>query len=411
MGVALRCYVRFFMQKIMGWDDWLMVLSLGIYTMYTSFVLASLHYGAGRHELDLDESNFLWALRYWYFCECAYVLNMATIKVSIALFYLRIIVSPWQRLAVKSIMWIAISFGFGIFWCAAVQCWPISFIWEQYATTSPVYLTERTGSCVPKEIAVGASYVYSIISAGIDWALALLPIVMLWDVRIPTGVKVIVGGVVACGVLASTATLIRISTIAILGDMQDFLFRSVFLAIWSYIEPGIAIFASCLATLRPLLRRLFPNHFQNVAVHEQPELQIPVNLAGKKPDIDLGNNFKTKSEESSGSTLGESSKTIETYLESRSRNKDEGEIDTPTSFYDGASDSSSRSEGENDNVENSSHPLFGPSTRLSTLVFTPTTLSPTIITPSTLSPSHVAFSMRESQYIRNSKEVIPLSPV
>lgn len=28
IGLSLRVYVRYFMQRVMGWDDWLMILSL-----------------------------------------------------------------------------------------------------------------------------------------------------------------------------------------------------------------------------------------------------------------------------------------------------------------------------------------------------------------------------------------------
>lgn len=128
---------------------------------------------------------------------------MTIIKTAIALFYLRIMVIPWHRVAVKVIMWIVILFGFVYFWCVVIQCWPIPYIWERYATT----LDRSTGNCLPRGIVLGGTYLHSIISAGSDWALALLPIVMLWNVQMPTGIKLIVGGIVACGAMCVNPSL------------------------------------------------------------------------------------------------------------------------------------------------------------------------------------------------------------
>ncbi|TEY75041.1 hypothetical protein BOTCAL_0066g00180 [Botryotinia calthae] len=266
---AWQLYVAvYFMQRVMGWDDWLMIFSLALYTMFTSFVLTGLHYGTGRHEVDLEESDYLWAIRYWYFGEWTYVLTMTLIKTAISLFYLRIMITPWHRLAVKIIMWIVILFGFAYFWCVVIQCWPIPFIWDRYATT----LVRSTGRCLPRGIVLGGTYLHSIISAGSDWTLALMPIIMLWNLQMPTGIRYLVGGIVACGAIASTATIIRIPTVSSILVTEDFLFKSTPLAVWSTVEPGISIFAASLATLRPLLRRIFPNHFKNAAVPSLPSL-------------------------------------------------------------------------------------------------------------------------------------------
>lgn len=93
-------------------------------------------------------------------------------------------------------MWTTILFGFVYFCCVVIQCWPITFIWERYATNG-----EHTGSCLPEGIVLGGTYIHSIVNAGSDWALALLPIVMLRNVQMPLGVKIIVGAIVGCGAL------------------------------------------------------------------------------------------------------------------------------------------------------------------------------------------------------------------
>lgn len=195
-------------------------------------------------------------------------------------------------------------------------------------------------------------------------------------------------------------------------EKEDFLFNTISLAVWSTVEPGIAIFAACLATLRPILRKLFPNHIRDVAIPKPPELNIPTNLAARiktSDDLELGNNAQIQSEKRSRAWTGESSQTIDIHLDDGGDNK--ARRDTSMTFYEDNSGNSSRSEGLDNETAISTHTSLGPCQRLPPLVFTPRSLSPRLDSPSTLSPSHVGFCMRESQYIRNSKVIEPNSPL
>ncbi|KAB8288507.1 hypothetical protein EYC80_010172 [Monilinia laxa] len=348
-----------------------------------------------------------------------------------------------------------------------IQCWPIPIIWQRYSRIPSGVLTSQTGGCLPKGVVVGATYAHSILNAGTDWALALLPIVMLWNVNMPIGVKFIVGGIVACGILASTTTLIRISSISTAGNIQDWLFNTISLAVWSTVEPGIAIFAACIATLRPLLCRLFPNDFRRLTVRKQPELKIPENLAGKgisSDDVEMGDTVKTEDGKKFEPEVEDSSRTIEIHWDERNGDGNLEWVDTPTTFIQRSPDSSSRfdsreleceignsrhtslqssillppttshkrdsgstlaSDGLEEYIEDYPHTQLRPSPHIPTLTYTPSNLSPTIFSPSTFtpsslsptipsptspSPSHLAFCMRDSQYSRNSK-IEPSSPI
>lgn len=211
---------------------------------------------------------------------------------------------------------------------------------------------------------------------------------------------------------ASTATIIRIPTVSTILDREDFLFKSTPLAVWSTVEPGMAIFAASLATLRPLLRRIFPNHFRNAAIPSLPSLRIPTNLARKvepSDDVEMGTNTACYSEPRPGQISEESLETIQIHLDDRI------ELGRSTSksmeIYEESPGLDSSSKGSDDEMMELSYTSRGPSLHLAPLVFSPTCLSHTIPSPSTLSPSHVASCMRDSQYNRNSKVVIPSSPI
>lgn len=62
---------------------------------------------------------------------------------------------------------------------------------------------------------------------------------------------------------ASAAVIIRIPWVRTFAELDDFLYATVNIAIWSNIETGLGISAGSLATLRPLLRRFFPRSTQD----------------------------------------------------------------------------------------------------------------------------------------------------
>lgn len=55
---------------------------------------------------------------------------------------------------------------------------------------------------------------------------------------------------------ASIATIIRIPYVHTLGDVDDFLYATTDIAIWSCSETGLSITAACCAVLRPLFREV-----------------------------------------------------------------------------------------------------------------------------------------------------------
>lgn len=56
--VGLRCYVRTFMVKRFGSDDWLMLAATVIFCLYIFSSISGVYYGTGRHRSDLTEDNY-----------------------------------------------------------------------------------------------------------------------------------------------------------------------------------------------------------------------------------------------------------------------------------------------------------------------------------------------------------------
>ncbi|KAE9374487.1 hypothetical protein N431DRAFT_372091 [Stipitochalara longipes BDJ] len=244
--VSLRCYVRGFMIKSFGADDWSAVASLILFTLYCTFVLKGVEYGTGQHLANLPEQNIPIALKkWWWCCELAYISSTTVLKVSIAIFLGRICVKKSQIITIWVVLGVVTGFSVYYFFLVVFQCSPITYFWTQYLGAA--------GKCVPAKVITNSTYAHSAISAWADWTLGIIPIFLVWNLAMNPRTKVSVALILALGAIGSTATVVRIPYIKQLAQ-DDFLYSTTDVAIWSTVEPGIGITAAALATLRPLFR-------------------------------------------------------------------------------------------------------------------------------------------------------------
>ena len=69
----------------------------------------------------------------------------------------------------------------------------MSFFWAQYEGVK--------GSCINPAAVPDASIAHSVVSFMADWVLGLLPVALLWSLKMNTRTKVSVAGLLALGLL------------------------------------------------------------------------------------------------------------------------------------------------------------------------------------------------------------------
>lgn len=248
LAVGLRIYTRAVVIKSLQEDDWLMLVAQLIFTLSCIFIFNGIHSGMGKHNAAItDGDDQATALMWQALAAASYILNMMFIKMSIGIFLLRVSarrIYNWiicVSLAVV-IIWSLVTFFYDIF-----QCSPIQKQWD---------FRIQTGKCVSTSDLVSAAYAISVMTILSDWLYALLPIPMLWSVKMSPQAKATVIIILGLGIFASVATLIRIRYLTVMQDLDDLLFVATQVMTWTVIEPGVAIIAASLATIRPLLRAM-----------------------------------------------------------------------------------------------------------------------------------------------------------
>jgi len=248
--VGLRVWTRTVILKSFGWDDILMVIALMFYMVYNvAFVMGHVTV-TGHSTLTLRE--FKNAVVYLLIAEHFYTLNIMILKVSLGVFFLRIMIFRWQRWVIYAAMAVSTTIGTAYFFVGVFQCGYFSNIW--------IFLSRRVTleGCIPVTPALGVAYTQASVAALTDWIYAILPLFLLYNAQMKRREKNIVFGILSLAAAGSIASLVRFKYIpALVESTEAFFPHSLGIAIWSGVEIGLGIIAGSLATLRPLFRKVF----------------------------------------------------------------------------------------------------------------------------------------------------------
>ncbi|KAI0396141.1 hypothetical protein F5Y17DRAFT_465320 [Xylariaceae sp. FL0594] len=251
LSMGLRTYVRAVMNRSFQVDDWVMLAGLVNFTVSCSFVFIGITFGLGRHNKSLSQSDEIEALKWQALATASYVSNMWLIKLSIGIFLLRLAGQKRYKYILGTSIVVVGVWSLALFFWNIFQCNPVAAQWDY-----TILERDSKAHCVSADEVVSAAYALSALTIFSDWLYALIPIPMIWQVRMTVQAKWSVIAVLGLGVFASIATLIRLKFLSDLTDVSDILHAGTDAMTWTLVEPGIAISAASLATIRPLLRRM-----------------------------------------------------------------------------------------------------------------------------------------------------------
>lgn len=252
LTVLARLSVRRWLKpEAMGMDDYFMVIGLLLYSVTSCLVIVCCFYGAGQRSEDLNAADIMKGTKLFFIAEFFYAACTAPIKGSICVCLLRIadsrrrfVWSLWTIIAATTIAPVIFIF------VVANICHPITDLWGETVE----------GSC-NMSLNSSVSYFFSAVSIFTDWAMAILPAVLLWNVQLKRRVKGSVTLILGLAAFASCATIVRLRFLTLYNDQSEFMFSTGQIGLWSVIEEGIGITAGSMPALRPVLSLPFFNHF------------------------------------------------------------------------------------------------------------------------------------------------------
>jgi hypothetical protein len=137
--------------------------------------------GDGYLRVSKADRAFNWLL----VAESFYVTTMCALKVSVSIFFLRVMLKPWQRWVIYVSLGLATAINIAYFFVIVFQCGVpkggMSFL-----------LRSMANKCLTPAQFLGVSYTHGAISSGTDMIFAALPVAMLRQSNLRTRERVTV---------------------------------------------------------------------------------------------------------------------------------------------------------------------------------------------------------------------------
>ncbi|KAJ8132364.1 hypothetical protein O1611_g1262 [Lasiodiplodia mahajangana] len=247
----MRAFVKLVLLRKALVDDYLMLVALLGYTATGYFVFSAvIDGGLGRLPRELSlESNEV-SLRSWFGNMALSGPVSGLARISIALFLLRITVKRWHRVVLHTIIGATAIMTIVYFFIVVFQCSPPSYFWLRIKEGAK-------GSCGHGMGVQAATLVWGSFAVAMDWLLGLLPIAILWGVRINRQSKVGIAAILSFGIIAGIALIVRLIFIRLDGPSPgDAVYGTLTVSISAIVELALGIIAGCIATLPPLFRRM-----------------------------------------------------------------------------------------------------------------------------------------------------------
>jgi len=202
--------------------------------------------GLGNHVWDLSVEKFTIFLKLKTCTSLFYCLGIMFIKLSLLFFYLQFAVEKRFRVAVYSLMAVVTGYSLASALVVIFSCYPFSKSWD---------ITITDGFCVNLPV----FYIANLsLNSATDIAVLILPLPMLWKLRMPFQQKIAVLAIFMTGSGVCVVSILRIRSLVILLDKDDVTWELVEGYIWSAIELNTAIVCATLPFTKQFLRGVCP---------------------------------------------------------------------------------------------------------------------------------------------------------
>ncbi|KAI9931517.1 hypothetical protein ASPWEDRAFT_25609 [Aspergillus wentii DTO 134E9] len=243
--VCLRLYVRVFMKRVFGWDDFIVVIATGLLIAYAAVCHAAADAGLGRHIAYVAQNpkNVTQVALLCDIGESLAIMACSLGKTSFAVTLLRIVVKRWM---VALLLFIIITMNIVTILAALfvfVQCEDPRHLWDP----------STPSKCWPTDVWTNYALFVGAYSGLQDFILALMPWTIVWKLQMKKKEKFGVAIAMSMGVFAGAASIVKTTYLVSLSAKADFTWELTRLLIWAAVEDGLAITAASIPALKPIL--------------------------------------------------------------------------------------------------------------------------------------------------------------
>ncbi|KAF3031326.1 hypothetical protein E8E12_001468 [Didymella heteroderae] len=219
----------------------LSILALG---GWICFVLQG-YFGLGRHSRVVSKQDLITFEKISFFQAIISAIGaLGMLKISIALFLLRLIQNKWYSRALWALIGFVVIYTIGAWLTFFLRCRPMGAFWDP----------GLGGTCYPMELFKSFAMANTGFNIGTDVLSATLPIPIIWSLQMSQRTKVYIIGILSLGYLAVAMGIAKTVFQLTLVTNKDRTFESS-VQFWGFLQLNVGIIAATAPTLRPLLRK------------------------------------------------------------------------------------------------------------------------------------------------------------
>ncbi|KAF6785053.1 integral membrane protein [Colletotrichum sojae] len=237
IATALRLWVRIARRNV-GWDDTTIAIAAVMAAIRYAFGAMQLPHGNGRHRVYLSDYDYKMINMWGWYGQLFHFTSMACLKVSICNLVLRIKDGRGLRIFIYTIIAGVLVTNMGVVVVLLAECQPVGF-WRGGAAR-----------CWPNKIRI--YWIYATIAHSVltDLILSLIPLTVVWKVKIAFQRKAMITCLMSLGLIATGFGITRAASLGVSEDDLSWTFCIV--AIWSNLELFLGIIAANLALSRAI---------------------------------------------------------------------------------------------------------------------------------------------------------------
>ncbi|PYH91758.1 PTH11-like integral membrane protein [Aspergillus ellipticus CBS 707.79] len=257
--VAMRMYARVGLMKLIGREDYMIMISLVLACTYLGLVASEVHFGLGQHDYNLSTYEVREQLKRLWAAIPFYNASLIFTKFSILFQYLRIFPDRRFRISCQIILGIVATYGTWAVISGFLNCVPVARFWNR----------KISGYCLSFE---AVWFFNASMNIATDTVLLLMPMPLLSQLQLPRMQKFALMGIFALGGLVIITSALRLSSLRSVAQSSDTSWSNVGAAYWTAAECNVAIICACLPFLRPLVSRIFPRFLSTNSYTRNPTM-------------------------------------------------------------------------------------------------------------------------------------------
>ncbi|OBT65039.1 hypothetical protein VE03_05252 [Pseudogymnoascus sp. 23342-1-I1] len=241
--VVIRLYARIVITRAgVGLDDTVTIISW-VFAMglTASVILAIKQYGWDIHVWDLPPSDMVTSRKISWASMVLYIVTASLTKISILIFYLRILVAKLDKIITKICLGCVVVYFVAAFLVLFLQCRPLTHYWE-------ILIPGSVGTCIDEGIHMVTSAAFNIL---MDIVIFLIPLRSLFALRIRTTQKVHLISLFSAGLLVIVAATVRLAyLVIIMWETYDVSWYGYMGWLWASIEVHVSLICACVPSCR-----------------------------------------------------------------------------------------------------------------------------------------------------------------